>query len=128
MFVLVMMTSCAPTTASTIEHCLRLKLNPPPPPSAHGAQSYHMAFNLSRIVCRDIFRAIGYSMRSTGKLPLNYFGALCNIFGDNEDKVEHYIKGRFNPRYFDKLIDGRSCATIRKKQHPMPPSSLSRLF
>lgn len=130
MFVLAMMTSCA-TTSSTIEHCLRLQLDPPPPPPPppppHAVPSFRSAFDLSHIVCRDMFRSVGYSIRSTRKLPLSYLGALCNIFGDNEQKVWSYITNTFRPYDFHRLIDGRSCATIRNKQHPLPPSPLSRL-
>lgn len=125
-FVLAMMTYI-PATASTIEHCLRLKLNPTPPPPPNAVPGYHSAFDLSRMVCRDVFRAIGHSMRSTRKLPWHYLYALCNIFGDNEQKIERYVKDTFNPLESNKLIDGRSCVIVRKKLYPISATQLPKL-
>ncbi|KAK7350669.1 hypothetical protein VNO77_09530 [Canavalia gladiata] len=119
--------SCIPATAtaSTVEHCLKLRLNPPPsPPRGSG---YHSALDLSRIVCRDVFRVMAYSLRSTGKLPFSYLFALCEIFDDNEPKVESYIIHTFRPYNFHRLVAGRSCASIRNKQHAPSPSPLPRL-
>lgn len=110
--------TCIPATASTVEHCLRLKLNPVPPPPPNAVPGYHSAFDLSRMVCMDVFSAVGYSMGSTGKLPGGYLGVLCNIFGDNEQKIECYVKNTFNPLEFIRLIDGRFCAVVRKKLYP----------
>ncbi|GAU40410.1 hypothetical protein TSUD_136570 [Trifolium subterraneum] len=124
MFVLAMIT-CAPAKASTIEHCLRLKFYPPPPPP-QAVLGHRSRFDLSRIVCRDVLRAVGHSIRSSGKLPWRYLGALCNIFEDNEQKIEGYIKDTYKARDLDRLIDGRSCAIIRKKLHPISPLSLPR--
>ncbi|XP_058787416.1 uncharacterized protein LOC131661798 [Vicia villosa] len=127
MIVVLAMMTCIPATASTVEHCLRLKLNPSPPPPPNAVPGYHSAFDLSRMVCRDVFREVGHSMRSTGKLPWVYLGALCNIFGDNEQKIERYVKDTFNPLEFYRLIDDRSCAVVRKKLHPISPKHFPKL-
>jgi hypothetical protein len=125
MFALAMIT-CVPAKASTIEHCIRLKLNPPPP-APRAAPGHRTKFDyLSRVVCKDAFRAVGHSVRVTGKLPWSYLGALCNVFGDNDQKIEHYIKDAFRVNDFIKLYDGRTCAIVRKKLHPTSPSSLPR--
>jgi hypothetical protein len=124
MFVLAMIT-CAPVKASTIEHCLRLKFYPPPPPP-QAALGHGSRFDLSRIVCRDVLRAVGHSIRSSGKLPWRYLAALCNILDDNEQKIEGYLKDTFKDRDLNRLIDGRSCAIIRKKLQPISPSSFPR--
>ncbi|KAJ1403261.1 hypothetical protein SESBI_27409 [Sesbania bispinosa] len=126
MFILATMTSI-PATASTIEYCLRLELNPPPPSPPNAAPGIHSVLDLSRMFCRDVFRSVGHSIRITGTLPLSYVAALCNIFGDNEQKVEDYIREAFITYDFHKLMAGQSCATIRKKPHPPSLSSSSRL-
>ena len=119
MLVMPMMT-CVPATASnTIEHCLRMLLNPPPPPPP--AKRYHRMLDLGRIVCRDRFRSVGYYMRATGELPSNYMEALCNIYGDDEKKVEGFINSTFIASNSHRLMGGQTCATVRKKQQHAPP-------
>lgn len=115
-----MTTTSVVATPSSIEHCLRLLLNPAPPPPKRSPPT----FDLGRIVCRDAFRAISHSLQETGKLPLAYLSALCNIFQDNEEKVERYVTRTFRSYDSRTLIAGRHCATIRKRHHAKakPPS------
>ncbi|CAJ1974991.1 unnamed protein product [Sphenostylis stenocarpa] len=112
-------------TPTTIERCLRLQLNPPPPPPANsGSRS---ALRLARIACKDAFRSISHSLHATGKLPLGYVFALCHIFQFNQQKVERHVARTFRPHHSHTLLAGRTCATMRKRQHAHTPSSFSSL-
>ncbi|WVZ20572.1 hypothetical protein V8G54_007894 [Vigna mungo] len=125
MILLVMgsMSAVAISTAATVERCLRLQLNPPPPPPAKTESRSRLDIN--RIICRDTFRAVAIFLRTTGKLPSDYVVALCHIFHNNEKKVECHVARTFRPYDFHRLLAGRTCASIRKRQHAITPSSLS---
>jgi len=73
------------TPTATLERCLRLRLNPPPPPPPNSESPPRL--NIIRIICKDSFRSVGYFLRSTGKLPLDYVVVLCHIFHHNEQTV-----------------------------------------
>ncbi|KAK7411060.1 hypothetical protein VNO78_02424 [Psophocarpus tetragonolobus] len=108
---------------ATIEHCLRLKLNPPaPPPHPRAA-----AFDLRRIVCKDIFRAVTHSLHATATLPLDYLVALCNIFHHSDQNVERYVTRVFRPYDVHQFLSGHSCASIPNHRHAKPSSSFSTL-
>ncbi|KOM40508.1 hypothetical protein LR48_Vigan04g070600 [Vigna angularis] len=113
----------ATSTTATVERCLRLQLNPPPPPPANSESRSRL--DLNRIICRDTFRSVAIFIRATGKLPPDYVAALCHIFHDNERKVERHVARTFRPYDFHTLLAGRTCATIRKRQHAGSPSPLS---
>ncbi|KAE9608548.1 hypothetical protein Lalb_Chr08g0236881 [Lupinus albus] len=103
-----------------LEHCLRLIINPhlpsplslPSPPHILPAKVYYRWPDFDRLVCNDEFRIVQHNVRLTGKYPTNYLKALCNIFGNNDQKVEHYIKGRIFIQDFKGLMGGRTCGTI----------------
>ena len=103
---------------SSTERCLRLRFSPPPPPPA-GSPPW---FDYRNVACKDIFRAEAYYLRETGKLSFDYLEALCNIFGDNEEKVECYIRKYFPNYDVKRLMDGNSCQSIRLRPKPPSPS------
>ncbi|QCE14885.1 hypothetical protein DEO72_LG11g1891 [Vigna unguiculata] len=109
--------------STTVERCLRLQLDPPPPPPADSESRSRL--DISRIICRDLFRSVAIFLRTTGKLPPDYVAALCHIFHDNEQNVERHVARTFRPYDFHTLLAGRTCATIRKRQHAVSPSPLS---
>ncbi|XLR57623.1 hypothetical protein S83_008295 [Arachis hypogaea] len=111
---------------SFIEHCIRMKIISPPP----VAKRYQRMVDFGHIVCRDQFRIVWFSIRSTGKLPKHYLEALCNIYNDDQKKVNGYVKDNFVGSDPQKLIGGETCATIReykKKLLKAPPPSLKKL-
>ncbi|MED6217817.1 hypothetical protein PIB30_021111 [Stylosanthes scabra] len=86
-----------------IEHCLRKAIYPPPPPS--------------RALCRDSFRRISHDVRATGKLPSQYMEALCNIYGDDQEKVEGFVNSAFfNYKNPQELMNGETCSTLKEKK------------
>ncbi|CAJ1974990.1 unnamed protein product [Sphenostylis stenocarpa] len=121
MLLLPLMMTNSTATPSPIEHCLRMRLYPPSPPPA-GSELFKI-YDFSRSLCQDVFRGVRHSLRITGELPLDYIIALCDIFGDNEDKVESYVKHILGTNDFLKLSGGRTCATIRMRQRANPDRS-----
>ncbi|CAL0320040.1 unnamed protein product [Lupinus luteus] len=114
MFVLALVT-WVPASAkeSPLEHCLRRIINPSsslssPPPTT----KVYQWFDVHRYVCNDQFRVVEHYVRLTGKFPTNYLKALCNILGNNDQKVKHYLKGGIFIQGYQGLIAGRTCATI----------------
>ncbi|KAK7353949.1 hypothetical protein VNO80_19405 [Phaseolus coccineus] len=121
MLLLPLMMTSSVAIPSPIEQCLRQRLNPSPPPPL-DSELYGL-FDFNRIVCKDMFRGVNHSLRITGELPLDYVLALCDIFGDDEYKVQSYVSLLFNTDDFHTLAGGRSCATIRRRQRANPHNS-----
>ncbi|KAK7353948.1 hypothetical protein VNO80_19404 [Phaseolus coccineus] len=113
----------ATPTTITVERCLRLQLNPPSPPPANSESRSRL--DLSRIICKDAFRSVSHFLHATGKLPPGYVVALCHIFHHDEQNVERHVARTFRPYDFRTLLAGRTCGTIRKRQHVKTPSSFS---
>ncbi|OIV97171.1 hypothetical protein TanjilG_28922 [Lupinus angustifolius] len=99
---------------SLLEHCLRRTINLPSPPSSPPptVKAYYPWSHIDRYVCNDEFRIVQHYVQLRGKFPTNYLKALCNIFDNNDQKVEHYIKGRIFIQDFKGLVAGRTCTTI----------------
>ncbi|MED6127691.1 hypothetical protein PIB30_090442 [Stylosanthes scabra] len=125
-----------PTTAGTrqthvppygathpIEHCLRKAINPPPPPSPTASTSDLKLMDFFRVLCRDSFRHVSHDVQVTGKLPSQYMEALCNIYGDDQEKVEGFVNSAFfNYKHPQELMNGETCSTLKEKkmQHFAP--------
>ncbi|XP_047159373.1 uncharacterized protein LOC124829841 [Vigna umbellata] len=106
---------------SPIEQCLRQQLNPVPPPPLDS--SLYGVFDFNRIVCKDMFRGVNHALRITGELPLDYIIALCDIFADDEHKVQSHVNLIFYTQDYNTLSGGRSCAIIRTRQRANPHNS-----
>ncbi|MED6127692.1 hypothetical protein PIB30_090443 [Stylosanthes scabra] len=123
-----MMTTCVSEepSESTIEHCLKMKISSPAP----ATKRYQKMLDFGRVVCRDQFRIVGFSIRSRGKLPKHYLEALCNIYGDDQQKVNGYVKDNFFGYKPQELIGDETCVAIREKKKLLkaPPPSLKKLL
>ncbi|QCE14883.1 uncharacterized protein LOC114195857 [Vigna unguiculata] len=121
MLLLAVMIRSSEGIPNPIEQCLRQRLNPVAPPPLDSA--LYGVFTFTEIVCKDMFRGVAHSLRITGELPLDYVLALCDIFGDDEQKVQSHVTLVFNTHDYHTLAGGRTCAIIRTRQRANPHNS-----
>ncbi|WZZ00308.1 hypothetical protein YC2023_072636 [Brassica napus] len=88
---------------SSLEACIRSNiarsLSPP---------SKTSNFEVSDELCRDEARAIMYYLRLNKEFPPYYVQALCNIFGDDENKVKVYVTKTWL-NHSKKLLNSLTC-------------------
>ncbi|KAL1363797.1 hypothetical protein AAHE18_03G172100 [Arachis hypogaea] len=99
----------------SIEHCLRKVINPPSPLPLTATKSELKLLDFSRILCRDSFRRVSHYVKVMEKLPLQYMEALCNIYDDDQEKVETFVNGAFFNYNTQELMNGETCSTIKEK-------------
>ncbi|XP_057755407.1 uncharacterized protein LOC130974551 [Arachis stenosperma] len=119
-----MMMPRVPTTIAAthpIEHCLRKAINPPSPPPPTATKSELKLLDFSKVLCRDSFRRISHDVQVTGKLSLQYMKALCNIYDDDQEKVESFVNGAFFNYNAQKLMNGETCSTVKEKMLQFAP-------
>ncbi|RYR23472.1 hypothetical protein HN873_041460 [Arachis hypogaea] len=112
------------TAAAThpIEHCLlRKAINPPSPPPPTATKSELKLLDFSRVLCRDSFRRVSHYVKIMEKLPLQYMEALCNIYDDDQEKVESFVNGAFFNYNTQELMNGETCSTVKEKMLRFAP-------
>ncbi|KAG7654742.1 hypothetical protein ISN44_As01g018890 [Arabidopsis suecica] len=90
------------------ETCIQRNINRSQPPSSSLEPKTSKFDFLVDKLCRDMARAVMFSVRITGKFPSHYVKAMCNVFGNDEKKVKEYVVKKWLGG--SKLVSSLSCA------------------
>ncbi|GLT28098.1 hypothetical protein SLA2020_030540 [Shorea laevis] len=89
------------------ERCLRLVIWPQSPlPSSPDGRFYSIS---SVDICHDLFRYAIFSLRINGRLPSDYLKAVCNVFKDDERKVNEHLRRNYPTYDLKKMRRGHFC-------------------
>lgn len=91
------------------ETCVRRNIARSQPPSSPAEPKITNYEILANQICRDVGRAIMFYVRLNRKFPSHYVKTLCNVFENDEKKVNEYILQSWLG--FSKLVPGLTCVS-----------------
>ncbi|CAH2067174.1 unnamed protein product [Thlaspi arvense] len=89
------------------EACIRKNIGQSLSPSpSNETDTTH--FEVADEICRDETRIIMYFLKLNGKFPPYYVRALCNVFGNDVNKLKEYVTKKWL-NHSEKLINSLTC-------------------